>query len=98
MSECNTTKTPIEVHLKVQKDGEGEQVCSTNFRSLIGSLRYLMNTRPDLTYSVSYLSRFMDKPNSEQLLAAKRILRYLKGIENLGFSYKKGNKDLKIIG
>ena len=53
----------MEVHLKLQKYIEGKQVCSTNFRSLIGSLRYLMNTGPDLTYIVSYLSRFMDKPS-----------------------------------
>ena len=67
MSDCNSIKMLIEVHFKLQKDTEGKQVCLTNFRSLIGSLRYLMNTRPDLTYSVSYLSRFMDKPSSEHL-------------------------------
>ena len=63
MSDYNSIKTPMEVHLKLQKYIEGKQVCSTNFRSLIGSLTYLMNTRPDLTYIVSYLSRFMDKPS-----------------------------------
>ena len=76
MSDCNAIKTPMEVYLKLQKETKGRQVNLTNFRSLIGSLRYLMNTRPDLTYSVSYLSRFMDKPSSEHLVAAKRILRY----------------------
>ena len=98
MSDCNSIKTPIEVHLKLQKETEGKQVSSTNFRGLIGSLKYLMNTRPDLTYSVSYLSRLMDKPSSEHLSAAKRILRYLKGTENFGHLYNRGNRDLNIIG
>ena len=98
MSDCNSIKTPMEVHLKLHKDIEGKQVCSTNFRSLIGSLKYLMNIRPNLTYCVSYLSRFMDKPSSEHLSEAKRIMRYLKGTENYELLYNKGNRDLKIIG
>ena len=96
MNDCNAIKTPMEVHLKLQREAEGKQVNSTNFRSLIRSLPYLMNTRPDLTYSVSYLSRFMDKPSSEHLVAAKRILRYLKGTVNFGILYKRGGKDMKI--
>ena len=90
MDECNAIQTPMEVRLKL--------VNSTNFRSLIGSLRYLMNTRPDITYCVSYLSRFMDKPSSEHLAEAKRILRYLKGTVNFSVSYKKGDRDMKITG
>ena len=57
-----------------------------------------MNTRPDLTYSVSYLSRFMDKPSSEHLSATKRILRYLKGTVNYGLLYNRGDKDMTITG
>ena len=98
MNDCNAIQTPMEVHLKLQREAEGKLVNSTNFRSLIGSLRYLMNTRPDITYCVSYLSRFMDKPSSEHLAAAKRILRYLKGTVNFGILYKRGDRDMKIIG
>ena len=98
MNDCNAIKTPMEVHLKLQREAEGKLVKSTSFRSLIGSLWYLMNTRPDITYSVCYLSRFMDKPSSEHLVAAKRILRYLKGTMNFGILYKRGDKDMKITG
>ena len=98
MNDCNAIQTPMEVHLKLQKEAEGKLVNSTNFRSLIGSLRYLMNTMPDITYCVSYLSRFMDKPSSEHLAAAKRILRYLKGIVNFSILYKRGDRDMKITG
>ena len=98
MNDCNSIQTPMEVHLKLQKETEGKLVNSTNFRSLIGSLRYLMNTRPDITYCVTYLSRFMDKASSEHLAAAKRILRYLKGTVNFGILYKRGDRDMKITG
>ena len=38
----------------------------------------------------------MDKPSSEHLSAAKRILRYLKGNVNYDILYNRGNRDLKI--
>ena len=62
MSDYNASKTPMECHLKLNQDGEGTEVESTLFRRMIGCLRYLTLTRPDLVYSVSYLSRFMSKP------------------------------------
>ena len=96
MNDCNAIKTPMEVHLKLQRETEGKQVNSTNFRSLIGSLWYLMNTRTGLTYSVSYLTRFIDKPSSEHLPVARRILRYLKGTMNYGLLYNRGDRDMKI--
>ena len=98
MNDCNAIKTPMDVHIKLQREAEGKLVNSANFRSLIGSLRYHMNTRPDITYSVSYLSRFVDKPSSEHLVAAKRILRYLKGTVNFRILYKRGDRDMKITG
>ena len=98
MEDCNAIQAPMEVHLKLQREAEGKLVNSRNFRSLIGSLRYLMNIRPDITFCVSYLSKFMDKPSSKHLAAAKRILRYLKGTVNLSILYKRGDRDMKITG
>ena len=66
----------------------------TEFRSLVGSLRYLVNTRPDLAFSVGYVSRFMEGPHEEHLAAVKHILRYLAGTKNWALFYprKKGEK------
>ena len=48
-------------------------------RNLIGSLQYLScRTRPDITASVNFISRFMNSPSHELWNAAKNILRYLK--------------------
>ena len=70
----------------------------TLYRSLIGSLRYLLHTRPDMTYSVSILSRYMMNPTSDHWIASKRVLRYLKGTIDFGLVYVKGVKNLNVIG
>ena len=97
MSDCNILKTPMECHLKLNLDGEGSEVEPTLFRRIIGCFRYLTLTRPDLIYSVSYLSRFMSKPYSNHMTAAKRILRYVKGTIDYGLIYK-SDKESELIG
>jgi hypothetical protein len=55
MRDCNPCQTPMDARLKLSKEG-GECVEETQFRSIIGSLRYWVNTRPDLSYSVGYVA------------------------------------------
>ncbi|XP_038889180.1 secreted RxLR effector protein 161-like [Benincasa hispida] len=64
---------------------------------MVGSLMYLTATRHDIMYVVSLISRFMESPTELHLLAAKRILRYLKGTPGLGILYQKGEK-LNLFG
>ena len=64
MVEFNPTNTPMEAHLKLKKGG-GRSVDTTLYRSLVGSLRYLLHTRPDMIYSMSILSRYMVNPTSD---------------------------------
>jgi hypothetical protein len=71
MGSCNPCATPMEAKLKLSKESDSGAVDATAYRSLIGSLRYLLHTRPDLTYSICYLSRFMESPKFEHLTAVK---------------------------
>ena len=71
---------------------------ATLYRSLIRSLRYLLHTQPDMTYSVIILSRYMVNPTSDHWIAAKRVLRYLKRTINFSLIYGKGVNDLNVIG
>ena len=54
----------------------------------MGSLLYLANTRPDIMYASSLLSRFMQNPSRIHYGAAKRVLRYLQGTIEYGIWYK----------
>lgn len=97
MAKCNPVSTPMEPGVKLSKfDGE-KRVNASIYRSLIGSLRYLTCTRPDLSLSVGILSRFMEEPYYSHRKALKRVLRYIQGTVSLGLFYSKAENN-KLIG
>ncbi|XP_062203829.1 secreted RxLR effector protein 161-like [Phragmites australis] len=68
------------------------------YRSLVGSIRYLVNTRLDLAFSIGYVSRFMDEPH-EKLAVVKYILRYIAGTSNWGLRYaRKKDSRAELLG
>ena len=79
LEDCNAANTPIEARAQLTHEGGKSTVNSTTYRSLIGSLRYLTHTRPDLLFSVGILSRHMENPTQEHYNGVKRILIYIKG-------------------
>jgi len=92
MLNCNPCATPMEARLKLSKKMEDEVVEPTAYRSIIGSLRYLVNTRPDLAFAVGVVGRFMEAPSKEHWAAIKHILRYLKGTIKYGCRYGRGTE------
>jgi len=71
MGQCNATKFPMDPRTKLHNDKGGHPVNATEYRRVIGSLRYLLHTRPDLAYSVGIASRFMEKPTMMHMNAIK---------------------------
>ncbi|XP_074327259.1 secreted RxLR effector protein 161-like [Apium graveolens] len=98
MADCNPTKFPMDPKELIHKDEEGVSVNPTDFKSVIGGLRYLVHTRPDIAYSVGIISRFMERPTVMHQNAAKKILRYIKGTLNLGLIYSKNNNNNMLTG
>ena len=62
MLDCKPVSTPVECGVKLSRHNEEENVNPTLFKSLIGSLRYLTCTRPDILYGVGLVSRYMEAP------------------------------------
>nr|GEU78981.1 ribonuclease H-like domain, reverse transcriptase, RNA-dependent DNA polymerase [Tanacetum cinerariifolium] len=88
MLESNETVIPMDPGTRLIKNTEGTLVNSTKYRSLIGCLRYLLHTRPDLSYFVGLLSRFMQEPKEQHMKAVKQVLHYVKGTKDYGITYK----------
>lgn len=94
MSECRGVDTPMEKGLSLSKD-ENNCDSSLPYRQLIGGLMYLaVMTRPDISYSVSYLSQFNNFFNTSHWKTAKRVLKYLQKTKNVCLKYKKGSGQL----
>ena len=84
MDECKPIKTPMPSNGHLYLDEGGKTVDQTLYRSWIGSLLYLTASRPDIMFSVCMCARFQANPKEAHLVAAKRILRYLKHTPSIG--------------
>ncbi|XP_074351764.1 secreted RxLR effector protein 161-like [Apium graveolens] len=96
MSQCKATKYPMDPKDQLNKDELGTPVDSTRYKSMVGGLRYLVHTRPDIAYGVGMVSRFMERPTERHQNTVKRVLRYIKGTLEYGLVYTKdgGNNEL----
>ena len=80
--------TPIETNLKIEKAEIFKS--DIKYRNLIGALLYISSsTRPDISYSVNYLSRYQNSYNETHWKYALRILKYLYLTKDLTMNYKR---------
>lgn len=85
MADYNPTNSPTEVNTRLETIEEEEEIMDpTMYKQLVSSLRYLCNSRPNLSFVVSLINRFMSNLKKSHLMAAKRIFRYVKGILEYG--------------
>jgi hypothetical protein len=66
------------------------------YSQIIGSLMYLASAmRPDISFAVSKLSRFVSNPGDDHWHALERVMHYLKGTSNYGIHYSRNPKVLE---
>ncbi|KAK9701999.1 Reverse transcriptase (RNA-dependent DNA polymerase) [Popillia japonica] len=94
---CKSCNTPIDPRLKI-KISEDKECQNKPVRQLIGCLMYLMlGSRPDISFTVNYYSRFQDKNSEEVWMCLKRLLRYLKGTAEMKVIYQRKETDLPLV-
>ncbi|GKD29311.1 retrovirus-related pol polyprotein from transposon TNT 1-94 [Tanacetum coccineum] len=86
---CDPVDTPMVEKSKVDEDIQRKVVDPTHYRGMIGTLMYLIASRPDLTFAVCMCARYQSKPAEKNLHAVKRIFKYLRGTVNRGLWYLK---------
>jgi hypothetical protein len=67
------------------------------YQRLVGRLIYLCHTRPDISYVVSVVSRYMHDPRTRHMEVVYQILRYLKGTPGKRLWFRK-NQNLDLEG
>ncbi|GJY44098.1 retrovirus-related pol polyprotein from transposon TNT 1-94 [Tanacetum coccineum] len=89
MLSTDSVDTPMVDKSKLDEDLQGKPIDPTHYRGMIGSLMYLISSRPDLVFVVCMCARYQAKPTKKHLHAVKRIFRYLKGTIDIGLWYSK---------
>jgi hypothetical protein len=91
LTTTTSVDTPMELNVKYRRD-EGELLDDpTTYRKLVGSLIYLTITRPDISYIVHIVSKFMQAPRHLHLSAVRRIIRYILGTSSRGLFFPIGS-------
>ncbi|XP_071713289.1 uncharacterized mitochondrial protein AtMg00810-like [Rutidosis leptorrhynchoides] len=87
MEDERVAKNPLPVNHGITPENIGAKVNPTLYRAIIGSLMYLTTSRPVIMFATCLCARYQVKPNVNHMLAAKKIMRYLKGTPSLGLWY-----------
>lgn len=71
---------------------------ATEHRCIVGSLRYLPHSRPDISYAVGMVSRFMECPIMKHKQDVKQNLRYINGTVSHGLIYMRDGNTNSLSG
>lgn len=89
VNNSNVKYTPMEQNLKLQPGELNENI---NYRNLIGALLYVsICTRPDISFSINYLSRFQACCDETHYKHAERVLIYLYHTRNMALTFNINN-------
>ena len=90
MDNCRPVSTTIDLKTYLVKVSDSYPVFEQNlYQRMIVSLMYLVTcTRPNLAFSVSYLSRFSSHPLERHHTAVQRVFRYLAVTCSMSLKYK----------
>jgi hypothetical protein len=99
MTDCKSMPTSMVMDLKKinEASSDSSEIDPHLYRRLIGSLMYLVNTRPDICYAVNVLSQFMSQSRQTRWIATKHVLRCLRGTVEYGLRYASG-VDMRLQG
>jgi hypothetical protein len=97
MTTCKPCTSPFVSCSKLSSDVVEFLLDPTPYRSLVGALQYLTFTRPDLSFAVNSLCQHMQNPTSAHMIAAKRVLRYVRGTLSHGILFKPGPMHLTVF-
>lgn len=85
MSNCKSSPSPAEGSVKLSKHDPVTK--ERPYRQLVGSLLYVLGSRPDVASPIRVCSQFVAQAADLHWRAAKQILRYLAGTRDKGVVY-----------
>ena len=100
MEDATPVTTPADPHTNLYSSEEREIIPDdVPLRQAVGSLMFAaIVSRPDIMFAVSYVSRFVSKPESIHWNAVKRIFKYLKDTADYGIQYSNYSNQPNLVG
>ncbi len=100
MTECKPVATPSDKDTSLLKAKEGDECIDQNeYQAAVGGLLYLSTkTRPDISFAVGNVARFCSHPTQVHWTPIKRIMRYLRGTQDLGIQFIGDHEQQKCVG
>lgn len=88
MMESKVVSTPMDNNQNLGDFANDEHDAIYPYRKAVGSLMFLaIGTRPDISYAVGVVSRYLERPSSAHVNAVKRIFKYMRGTIKMGITY-----------
>eukprot|EP00253_Pinus_taeda_P025562 PITA_25562 len=93
MQESKATITPTIMGLKLSKEDNNKDFDPSLYKSIVGSLMYLIATRPDIMHVVSLISRFMDRPKEAhwQMIRKAHTVKFFTWVQEPSHGLLKNN-------
>lgn len=94
MTSCKPVSTPAFFYIEtLEVSGPSD---ASRYQEIVGSLMFLeRRTRPDISVAVNLISRHNTSPTASNMIAAKRVLRYLKGTTVFALRLEKSGEELQ---
>ena len=95
-----TVSTPLPHNVLLSARNKDEEAADGSlYRSIIGSLLYAStSTRPDVSFAVKELARFMMDPSAMHMMIAKRVVSYLLHTHSAGITYSHSAASAELHG
>ncbi|XP_059070501.1 secreted RxLR effector protein 161-like [Cryptomeria japonica] len=87
MADYKPAPTPFLSGVKLEASCSSPLADATLYHQLVGSLIYLTHMRPDISYCMGLVSRFIQEPHEMHWKEAKQILHYVQGTHSYGIYY-----------
>jgi hypothetical protein len=88
MVDCHLVTTSIDIHTHLVVATKKDEIVDVPYKEVVGSLIYVMTlTFLDITYVVTYVAKFVERPIAAHWTTIKHVFHYLQGIVDFGLLY-----------